>query len=278
LVLEFVVEFVRTPIVWVATGALNTTASSAEVLNATAALEAVTASPSAFSAVALTYYTGFLRSLFGLFEAMFRAEVWVLDWLYAVSLNWRFVSWPMWLLKWILTSRLVLFALWTWMLAKAEYLTYVLINQYFPPYRPMWLYVLPFRFAWFQLRMLRRFVLFVVGRLAALLKLTLRMLNVVFEGIKFSYGRVLDASTRMCRKIGFLGDILLIPISLAWMFWPLLLPTKYVLANSTLFIPAGMLSFALLLWGRIIVSDAWDGRPFRFRFNAAVLHTDLRRM
>jgi hypothetical protein len=59
-----------------------------------------------------------------------------------------------------------------------------------------------------------------------------------------TYGSILSISTRVCKKLGIIGDILLIPISFSWAAIPLLLPY---------YISWGWLIPSLLLFGFNIV-------------------------
>jgi hypothetical protein len=53
------------------------------------------------------------------------------------------------------------------------------------------------------------------------------------------YGTLLRVSTRVCKKIGFIGELLLIPIAFCWIASPLLIPIiskKYSLLHLFLLI------------------------------------------
>jgi len=48
-------------------------------------------------------------------------------------------------------------------------------------------------------------------------------------GVK-TYDGILISMTQMCNKGGFIGEVVLIPVALAWMAWPMLIP-QYLKGN-----------------------------------------------
>merc|ERR1711988_1615728 len=89
------------------------------------------------------------------------------------------------------------------------------LHQLIPGFTPFELYRWPFVLTWriphTGWRMVR-----VLVRNATL------MVQAVLEG----YGDILAIATRVCSQMGLFGDLLLIPISLVWMFWPVYVPYR----------------------------------------------------
>ena len=143
-------------------------------------------------------------------------------------------------LAWLLMSALSVLQrpwaaqlLWGWVMLKAWRFTFHWGRRAFPRADPLWVYRLPFvtaRAAW------------QAARSAAAR---------AFD----AYKRVLAACTRICATMGYLGDLMLIPLALAWFFLPLVVP---VLSKANqLYIPAGVGSATLLVVGRDIIRANW---------------------
>lgn len=82
----------------------------------------------------------------------------------------------------------------------------------------------------------------------------------LFSAITHSYGSILSLFTNISKRLGFIGELLLIPISLTWMFWPLF--TIYYLRSIQqitiwYWIPGILFSVILLFRGRKIISDTY---------------------
>jgi len=71
--------------------------------------------------------------------------------------------------------------------------------------------------------------------------------------------------------MGMLGEILLIPVVIVWMFWPLSLPVTaphFIPEEEqsdeggfgVLIIPGLVMSSVLFLWGRRVIRAAWSGQ------------------
>lgn len=77
-----------------------------------------------------------------------------------------------------------------------------------------------------------------------------------FSAITNFYGNILSFFTRLSKSLGIIGDLLLIPISLTWMFWPLI--TVYYLRNEITkwyWIPSILISILFLFRGRKIIAN-----------------------
>lgn len=121
-----------------------------------------------------------------------------------------------WILEWavyILTSKWVLQCLWIPVVLLACYKTSETLDRWFPGLNPLLLYRWPFDVAYNLVTALWR-----VG--SRLVRLAARVLR----GVTDLYKALLVYPTRWCSKLGVVGDVLLIPIALAWMFWPLHVP------------------------------------------------------
>merc|ERR1711904_150080 len=79
-------------------------------------------------------------------------------------------------------------------------------HKFYKGANALWVYTLPFTV------------------LKALVRSGLRMLQRSLEGMLAAYGRTLAYSTSICARLGLLGDLVLIPVTLIWMGWPLYLP------------------------------------------------------
>ncbi len=79
-----------------------------------------------------------------------------------------------------------------------------------------------------------------------------------------SAGQLLHLSTWICKRLSIVGEVLLIPVMGVWTAWPVLLVWLHFAEQSTwlMYLPAGALACASLLWGRAIVARAWKGHPY----------------
>eukprot|EP01080_Neovahlkampfia_damariscottae_P012001 gene12001-5401_t len=70
------------------------------------------------------------------------------------------------------------------------------------------------------------------------------------------YGNILKYSTKLCKKIGFIGEILLIVIAFIWIALPFSIPL--ILKKYSLFIPTIGISFVLVFKGTTIIRQSWN--------------------
>lgn len=70
------------------------------------------------------------------------------------------------------------------------------------------------------------------------------------------YDALLAGSTRACKSMGMVGEVLLIPVTVAWFGWPLASPWLFGLSRS-LMVPAAGVSLALMVRSRGVINRAW---------------------
>ncbi len=178
------------------------------------------------------------------FDTLFSAELWLAQSFYLKHLPWMlrfFLHW-FW---WLLFNRFCLQLMWFAICALS----------WFPPIYG-WLRALfpaanPTHFALFPLRALRQSLRLGWG----LLKLLLVTLRGWWWRILHLQNCTLAYPTLLCARAGLLGDLLLIPIAVAWMGWPCGL--VFLRGVHSLYVPGIVFSLTLVLRGRAIISTAW---------------------
>eukprot|EP01064_Diplonema_japonicum_P007210 TRINITY_DN148_c4_g1_i1.p1 TRINITY_DN148_c4_g1~~TRINITY_DN148_c4_g1_i1.p1 ORF type:complete len:1791 (+),score=215.36 TRINITY_DN148_c4_g1_i1:73-5445(+) len=111
--------------------------------------------------------------------------------------------------------------------------------------RPLRLYSLPFKIA-------RAVVKFGIRVLAKARKVFLRFLVQVLK----AYSSILVTSTRVCFRLGFFGDILLIPMTLVWTSWSMLVP--YYQGDASLYLTSVMLTGFLVTEAKQTIRKNWQ--------------------
>ena len=85
----------------------------------------------------------------------------------------------------------------------------------------------------------------------------LRVLSRMFHWGKWLCSLTLSMPTCAFSRMGFAGDVLLVPVSLLWMGWPL-----YVAWTHTgVWVPLALFTLYLVVWGRDIIAKSWNA-PF----------------
>ena len=70
------------------------------------------------------------------------------------------------------------------------------------------------------------------------------------------YDSILATSTRACKGMGIAGEVLLIPVTVAWFGWPIASPWLFGVSRS-LMLPAAGVSLALMVRSRGVINGAW---------------------
>lgn len=154
---------------------------------------------------ALASYSAVAARLFSPVELAFRAQVWLVEWLYAATFNWVVVGWLFRVARWFLTSKWVLAFIWSNLMMRAWLITGRMFDAIFPPMNPLWLYFLPFRFIRFVARdILFRLVRFFVRQLLRAVSWVRRAITLALQTARFTYGKILDVLARLCRRLGTL--------------------------------------------------------------------------
>lgn len=87
------------------------------------------------------------------------------------------------------------------------------------------------------------------------LKFLMSFLTRSSVGLVQAYINILYISGRVLKPLRILGDILFIPVTLAWMWWPLVV--CYYVEESWLWIPSAILSAFLTVKGYAVANRAW---------------------
>merc|ERR1711998_23432 len=87
------------------------------------------------------------------------------------------------------------------------------------------------------------------------LRIWLQNLGEWFMWLISLYSEVLALATRSLRQLGVPGDVMLTPLALAWMLWPLHVPIH--LAHHHLFFTAVPFSLFLCAHGKRVVEINW---------------------
>ena len=69
------------------------------------------------------------------------------------------------------------------------------------------------------------------------------------------YDKILKVLAKICGKLGFLGEILLIPIALTWMCWPMAIPYYYK-GNYATYTPSIVFSIIQMVRGYGLIKVA----------------------
>jgi len=114
-------------------------------------------------------------------------------------------------------------------------------------------------FVWSGLKIIGTSLVTVLETLfTKLFKVMMVVLNVAnrsaFSILGF-FDKILANMTRACRDMGFLGEILLIPLVFGWILWPLLIP--YFVHSYVLYIPAAGVTMFLLRRGYGIIKKTY---------------------
>eukprot|EP01063_Lacrimia_lanifica_P035710 TRINITY_DN688_c2_g1_i1.p1 TRINITY_DN688_c2_g1~~TRINITY_DN688_c2_g1_i1.p1 ORF type:complete len:1800 (+),score=400.22 TRINITY_DN688_c2_g1_i1:64-5463(+) len=76
-----------------------------------------------------------------------------------------------------------------------------------------------------------------------------------FGAVWRGYEAALAAATRVCKRLGLLGEVLLFPIAAAWCAWPMAVPSYR--GDRALYITAVCLTARLIVQGRAVVKRSW---------------------
>jgi hypothetical protein len=109
------------------------------------------------------------------------------------------------------------------------------------------IYRSPFDAAAFLLRLARTLVL----RSASLLWRCTR-------GVWLAYTWVLVLATRVRASVGVVGELLLVPVSFAWMGWPLVYTYRSPHTSLLVYAPGLLIALALVVRGRAVIAATWD--------------------
>ena len=134
----------------------------------------------------------------------------------------------------VLARRWVVQLLWTAVVVRSWVVFARWFLRAFPRASPLWMYFLPFRATHRAYRFVRQAV-------------------VLFAR---SYGVALGWATRVCKQAGIVGDVILVPLALAWIGGPAVAP-GYLLSDQSLYAPGAILAVLLLVWGRDIIRRNW---------------------
>jgi len=91
-------------------------------------------------------------------------------------------------------------------------------------------------------------------RMEKIAKAIYKACKLVLKNLILGYAKILTFFTRMSLKCGCVGDLLLIPFALAWMFWPLVIPV--ILEAYIYFIPCGIVGVILMVYGYKVIKKA----------------------
>ena len=76
----------------------------------------------------------------------------------------------------------------------------------------------------------------------------------VLKNLILGYAAILTFFTKVSLKCGVVGDLLLIPFALAWMFWPMIIPV--ILKAYIYFIPCGIVGMIFMIYGYRVIRKA----------------------
>ena len=123
----------------------------------------------------------------------------------------------------------------------------MVLEDMFPSLNPLLVYRWPFD-------MLQRVLEFGARTVRRLFNLVIQFVT----SIQDAYDQILIMPTRFCAKIGMLGDLILTPIALIWMFWPLHVP--FHAGQLTLLFSAAPIAGYLCVRGYKLVQVNWRAR------------------
>ena len=134
-------------------------------------------------------------------------------WVHTIIKQAGVFSWLIEWVLWLLTSKWTLQLLWLVPMIWAWYRTTQVLDSMFPGLNPLLLYRWPFD--------VLQSILEFAGRS---IRRVCNFAMCLISSIQYGYDRVLVMPTRFCAGMGLLGDLVLTPIALVWMFWPLHVP------------------------------------------------------
>jgi len=185
-----------------------------------------------------------LQQIVGAFDLVLNAELRALSFLYALPLPlWRII---VFILQFLVLNRVSLQLIWCVVMYMANCKLDRMLRRDFAHVQRFYAFTQPVYLLWLLARMAWRLVPFLIRHIRRALVGLLRM-----------YDQVLLQCTRLCHGWGILGDILLIPVSIVWMFWLLYVP--YASAKRSLYVPMSILCLMLLVHGRDVIRHGWAG-------------------
>jgi hypothetical protein len=111
------------------------------------------------------------------------------------------------------------------------------------------------------LKVVKYFINFISSFGLALLNAFFSVFNTflrIFTRVLSLNSGILQSLTKWCYGRGFVGEILLIPITLTWIFWPLIIP--FFQKISSLYVPCGFYSLYLLRRSWKIIESTWGNK------------------
>jgi len=100
--------------------------------------------------------------------------------------------------------------------------------------------------------MLKTLVLFILKQLNK----TSRGIMAIFMKFLNLYNSILVSGTKKFKSMGYLGEILSIPYTLLWMFWPIIIP--FLTKITILYLPTVSISLGLVIRGYAIIRKTWN--------------------
>jgi len=114
-------------------------------------------------------------------------------------------------------------------------------------------------FVWSGLKRIRTSLMTILGthftKLFRIIMVVLDAANRSAFSILGFFDKILANMTRKCRDMGFIGEILLIPLVFGWILWPLLIP--YFVQSFVLYIPAAGVTMFFLRIGYGIIKKSY---------------------
>jgi hypothetical protein len=165
----------------------------------------------------------------------------------------------------LLLNRCVLQYLWYKVVARvAMRRANAMIRWLLPRYRMRWVVNIVLRLIRFQLRGFR----FAVRLVRRLVVFAWSAALVCALNVRFVYAVLLHVAARCCSRLGLFGNLLSIPVSLAWIFWPLYAMYMYSPAHGVLahYAVATLVCFVFLQQASDIIKRGWSGQPLKWTF------------
>jgi len=85
-----------------------------------------------------------------------------------------------------------------------------------------------------------------------------KLLYKIVLGVKDGYLGILRYATRTCLKCGLCGELLLIVLTIVWVFWPVGIVVAVARDTWVYYIPTGIFSMIFMILGYTTIKEEYD--------------------